>query len=104
MPSSKVVSFVQFDSKLSFLGTKGAGGQERRLVSQLMGLLDEVHEKGNLMVVGATNRPQALDPALRRPGRFDKEVGIYNNLFKFSLYICLPLRYILDSFYDFFFI
>ena len=43
-------------------------------MSQLMTLLDSLHEKGNLVVIGATNRPQALDPSLRRAGRFDKEV------------------------------
>ena len=62
-------------------GVKGSGGQERRLVSQLMTLLDSLHETGNLVVIAATNRPQAVDPSLRRAGRFDKEVSrIYKHL------------------------
>ncbi len=49
---------------------------ERRMVSQLLTLMDGMGTRGHVIVVGATNRPNAIDPALRRPGRFDREVEI----------------------------
>ncbi len=49
---------------------------ERRMVSQLLTLMDGIGSRGHVIVVGATNRPNAIDPALRRPGRFDREVEI----------------------------
>ena len=49
---------------------------ERRMVSQLLTLMDGMGSRGHVIVVGATNRPNAIDPALRRPGRFDREVEI----------------------------
>jgi len=52
------------------------GEVERRVVAQLLALMDGLAGRGNLIVIGATNRPGALDPALRRPGRFDREVEI----------------------------
>jgi len=52
------------------------GEVERRVVAQLLALLDGLSGRGNVIVIGATNRPNALDPALRRPGRFDREVEI----------------------------
>ncbi len=52
------------------------GEVERRVVAQLLALMDGLHGRGNLVVIGATNRPNALDPALRRPGRFDREIEI----------------------------
>jgi transitional endoplasmic reticulum ATPase len=52
------------------------GEVERRVVAQLLSLMDGLSGRGNLIVIGATNRPNALDPALRRPGRFDREVEI----------------------------
>ncbi|GAA0439936.1 ATPase [Actinoplanes capillaceus] len=53
-----------------------SGDLEVRLVSQLLTLLDGLHGRGQVVVIGATNRPAAIDPALRRPGRFDHEVEI----------------------------
>ena len=50
------------------------GEVERRVVAQLLALLDGLEERGKVIVIGATNRPDALDPALRRPGRFDREI------------------------------
>ncbi|KAI8092162.1 P-loop containing nucleoside triphosphate hydrolase protein [Gilbertella persicaria] len=47
---------------------------ENRMVAQLLTLMDGVKSRGKLVVVGATNRPNAIDPALRRPGRFDREI------------------------------
>ena len=52
------------------------GEVERRVVAQLLALMDGLGGRGNVIVIGATNRPQALDPALRRPGRFDREIEI----------------------------
>jgi transitional endoplasmic reticulum ATPase len=52
------------------------GEVERRVVAQLLALMDGLSGRGNVIVIGATNRPQALDPALRRPGRFDREIEI----------------------------
>jgi len=52
------------------------GEVERRVVAQLLALMDGLSDRGNVIVIGATNRPQALDPALRRPGRFDREIEI----------------------------
>ena len=52
------------------------GEVERRVVSQLLTMMDGLQSRGKVIVIGATNRPNALDPALRRPGRFDREVEI----------------------------
>jgi MoxR-like ATPase len=49
---------------------------ERRVVSQLLALMDGLKERGQIIVIGATNLPNTLDPALRRPGRFDREIVI----------------------------
>ncbi len=52
------------------------GEVERRVVSQLLTLMDGLKSRGKVIVIGATNRPNAIDPALRRPGRFDREIEI----------------------------
>jgi transitional endoplasmic reticulum ATPase len=52
------------------------GEVERRVVAQLLSLMDGISTRGNIIVIGATNRPNAIDPALRRPGRFDREIEI----------------------------
>ncbi|AJF62478.1 MAG: AAA family ATPase, CDC48 subfamily [archaeon GW2011_AR20] len=52
------------------------GELERRLVSQLLTMMDGLKGRGKVVVIGATNRPNAVDPALRRPGRFDREISI----------------------------
>ena len=52
------------------------GEVERRVVAQLLALMDGLESRGKVVVIGATNRPDALDPALRRPGRFDREIEI----------------------------
>jgi len=49
---------------------------ERRVVAQLLALMDGLESRGNVMVIAATNIPNTLDPALRRPGRFDREIAI----------------------------
>ncbi len=52
------------------------GEVERRVVAQLLALMDGLEARGQVIVIGATNRPDSLDPALRRPGRFDREIEI----------------------------
>ena len=53
-----------------------SGEVERRTVAQLLTLMDGLKTRGQVVVIGATNRPDALDPAIRRPGRFDREIEI----------------------------
>ncbi len=54
-----------------------SGGEvEKRVVSQLLTLMDGLKSRGKVVVIGATNRPDAIDPALRRPGRFDRELEV----------------------------
>ncbi len=52
------------------------GDVEKRVVGQLLALMDGIKSRGQIVVIGATNIPNALDPALRRPGRFDREISI----------------------------
>ncbi len=52
------------------------GEVERRVVAQILALMDGLESRGEIIVIGATNRPNAIDPALRRPGRFDREIEI----------------------------
>jgi len=52
------------------------GEVERRVVSQLLTAMDGLKARGKVIVIGATNRPNSIDPALRRPGRFDREISI----------------------------
>ena len=52
------------------------GDVEKRVVAQLLALMDGLEARGQIIVIGATNLPNALDPALRRPGRFDREIVI----------------------------
>ncbi|WP_347713134.1 CDC48 family AAA ATPase [uncultured Fretibacterium sp.] len=49
---------------------------ERRVVAQLLALMDGLESRGQIVVIGATNIPNSLDPALRRPGRFDREISV----------------------------
>ena len=53
-----------------------SGEAEKRLVAQLLTLMDGLEARANLVVIAATNRPEAIDEALRRPGRFDREIVI----------------------------
>jgi transitional endoplasmic reticulum ATPase len=52
------------------------GEAEKRLVAQLLTLMDGLEPRTNLVVIAATNRPEAIDEALRRPGRFDREIVV----------------------------
>ena len=53
-----------------------SGEVEKRIVSQLLTLMDGMKNRGKVVVIAATNRPDSIDPALRRPGRFDREIEI----------------------------
>ena len=53
-----------------------SGETERRIVAQLLSLMDGLNSRGKVVVIGATNRPNSIDEALRRPGRFDREIEI----------------------------
>ncbi|MFW9778766.1 MAG: CDC48 family AAA ATPase [Candidatus Heimdallarchaeota archaeon] len=71
---------ILFIDEIDSIATKrddsSSGELERRVVSQLLALMDGLEGRGELVVIGATNRPNAIDPALRRPGRFDREIEI----------------------------
>jgi transitional endoplasmic reticulum ATPase len=63
------------------------GEVEKRVVSQLLALMDGLEPRGQIIVIGATNRPNALDPAIRRAGRFDREIeiGVPNRAGRFEI-------------------
>lgn len=63
------------------------GEVEKRVVSQLLALMDGLEPRGQIVVIGATNRPNALDPAIRRAGRFDREIeiGVPNKAGRFEI-------------------
>ena len=70
-------SVVFFDEIDAIAGRREEGGDmEGRVVAQLLTLLDGLDPRGDVVVIGATNRVDAIDPALRRPGRFDRELQI----------------------------
>ena len=70
-------SIIFFDEIDALAGKREGGGDtESRIVAQLLSLLDGLQARGDVIVIGATNRPETIDPALRRPGRFDREVEI----------------------------
>ncbi|HUT81209.1 MAG TPA: CDC48 family AAA ATPase [Candidatus Bathyarchaeia archaeon] len=76
--SAKAPTIIFID-ELDAIASKRAeatGEVERRVVAQLLALMDGMVSRGEVIVVGATNRPNAIDPALRRPGRFDREIEI----------------------------
>src|SRR5579885_3495398 len=70
---------IIFIDELDALAPKRAetGGEvERRIVGQLLALMDGLASRGQVVLIGATNQPNALDPAIRRPGRFDREISL----------------------------
>lgn len=77
--SEKEAPSIIFIDELDSIAAKReevTGEVERRVVAQLLALMDGLKSRGKVIVIGATNRPNALDPALRRPGRFDREIEI----------------------------
>ena len=70
---------IIFIDELDALAPKRSetGGEvERRIVGQLLALMDGMTSRGQIVLIGATNQPNALDPAMRRPGRFDREISL----------------------------
>src|SRR3569623_718167 len=76
--AKKAPSIVFIDEIDSIAPKRGlvSGEAEKRLVAQLLTLMDGLEARANLVVIAATNRPEAIDEALRRPGRFDREIVV----------------------------
>jgi len=76
--SNNAPSIIFFDELDAIAGKReeSVGEVERRVVAQLLTLMDGVSDRGQVVVIGATNRINAIDAALRRPGRFDREIEI----------------------------
>jgi transitional endoplasmic reticulum ATPase len=77
--ATKKAPSIIFIDELDAIASKRAevtGEVERRVVAQLLALMDGMVSRGEVIVIGATNHPNAIDPALRRPGRFDREIEI----------------------------
>jgi len=74
--SSPSIIFVDEIDAIAPKREEAFGDVEKRVVAQLLALMDGMSERGQVIVLGATNRPESLDPALRRPGRFDREIEI----------------------------
>jgi len=74
--NSPSIIFIDEIDALAPRREEAFGDVEKRVVGQLLALMDGVSERGDVVVIGATNRPESIDPALRRPGRFDREVQV----------------------------
>jgi transitional endoplasmic reticulum ATPase len=74
--NSPAIIFIDEIDSIAPARDKTNGELERRIVSMLLTLMDGVKGRGQIVVIGATNRPNALDPALRRFGRFDREIEL----------------------------
>jgi transitional endoplasmic reticulum ATPase len=77
--ASRVAPAIVFIDEIDSIAPKRTqvpGEAEKRLVAQLLTLMDGLEARANLVVIAATNRPDAIDEALRRPGRFDREIVI----------------------------
>src|SRR6476620_2413229 len=74
--NSPSIIFIDETDSIAPKRQEVSGDVEKRVVSQLLTLMDGLESRGKVVVIGATNRPDALDPALRRPGRFDREIEI----------------------------
>ena len=77
--ASKAVPSIIFIDEIDSIAPKRdqvSGEAEKRLVAQLLTLMDGLEPRQNLVVIAATNRPEAIDEALRRPGRFDREIVV----------------------------
>jgi transitional endoplasmic reticulum ATPase len=74
--SSPSIIFVDEIDAIAPKREEAFGDVEKRVVAQLLALMDGMSDRGQVIVLGATNRPESLDPALRRPGRFDREIEV----------------------------
>jgi len=72
--SAPSIIFIDEIDSIAPKRTQVTGEAEKRLVAQLLTLMDGLQSRANLVVIAATNRPDAIDEALRRPGRFDREI------------------------------
>jgi len=73
---SPAILFIDEIDALAPKRDQSFGDLEKRVVAQLLTLMDGLDDRGQVIIIGATNRPNALDTALRRPGRFDREIEI----------------------------
>lgn len=71
-----IIFIDEIDSIAPKRDDQSSGEVERRIVSQMLSLMDGLSGRGEVIVIGATNRQNSIDPALRRPGRFDREIEI----------------------------
>jgi transitional endoplasmic reticulum ATPase len=74
--NSPAIIFIDELDSIAPKREKASGEVERRIVSQLLTLMDGLKSRSNVVIMGATNRPNSIDPALRRFGRFDREIDI----------------------------
>merc|ERR1712025_1197119 len=74
--NSPAIIFIDEIDSIAPKRDKTNGEVERRIVSQLLTLMDGLKQRAHVVVIGATNRPNSMDPALRRFGRFDREIDI----------------------------
>jgi len=74
--SSPAIVFMDELDSIAPKREEAGGDVERRVVAQLLSLMDGLEERGEVVVIGATNRVDAIDPALRRGGRFDREIEV----------------------------
>lgn len=74
--AAPAIIFIDEIDSIAPKRTQVPGEAEKRLVAQLLTLMDGLEKRANLVVIAATNRPDAIDEALRRPGRFDREIVI----------------------------
>ncbi|MDE1841990.1 MAG: AAA family ATPase, partial [Thaumarchaeota archaeon] len=74
--SAPTIIFIDEIDAIAPKREEAYGDVEKRVVAQLLALMDGLNDRGNVIVLGATNRPESVDPALRRPGRFDREIEI----------------------------
>ncbi|MFM7348627.1 MAG: AAA family ATPase, partial [Erythrobacter sp.] len=74
--AAPAIVFIDEIDSIAPKRTQVPGEAEKRLVAQLLTLMDGLEKRANLVVIAATNRPDAIDEALRRPGRFDREIVI----------------------------
>ena len=85
--NSPSIIFIDEIDSIAAKRDEVSGELEKRIVSQLLTLMDGMKSRGKVVVIAATNRPDSIDPALRRPGRFDREVeiGIPDNEGRFDI-------------------
>jgi len=74
--TSPTIIFIDEIDAIAPKREESYGEVERRVVSQLLTMMDGLKTRGKVIVIAATNRPNSIDPALRRPGRFDREIAI----------------------------